>query len=506
MKQKCLMKIQKCENAVENIIVERFMSNTQKIFIKGVFYTAVAKYSGILISLIVTAILSRILTPDDFGIIAIAMVFIAFFSILSDIGIASAIVQKKELSRDDLSYIFSFTLYIAFVSTILFFFISVFIASYYDEPVLENICKLLSIHLFFSIANVVPNGLLRKNKEFKFLAWRTLIVQLIGGILAVLAVYQDFGIYSLLIAPIFSSIAIFIISYVKNRLPFSFKIQLVSLQKIFSYSIFQFLFNLINYFSRNLDNLLIGKYLGVNQLGFYEKSYRLMMLPLSNITHVFSSVIHPVFSDYQNNSVYITKMYLKIIRLLAFIGLPLSTFLFFDARELIFLLFGNQWEKSILVFQLLSLSVGFQMIVSSSGAVFQAVNATKFLFIDGLLSTLFTIVCLFVGLFVFKNLNSVALFISLSFIINFFKSFLILFRFVLKQKIALFIKELIFPAVLACLLGFILYFIDIKINTNLIISLSVKCFISILLMLGFIHFFKIYDLVALIRKYGGKKN
>jgi PST family polysaccharide transporter len=481
------------------------MSNTRKIFIGGVFYTAIAKYSGVLISLAVTAVLSRLLTPDDFGILAVAMVFIAFFSILSDVGIASAIVQKKELSRTDLSHIFSLTLYIAVVSAILFFFASALIAAYYEEPVLENICKLLSIHLFFSIANIVPNGLLRKNKEFKFIACRTFIVQLTGGALSILAIYQGFGIYTLLIAPIFSSIAIFIISYAKNVIPFSLEIHSASIKKIFSYSLFQFLFNLINYFSRNLDNLLIGKYLGINLLGFYEKSYRLMMLPLSNITHVFTSVIHPVFSDYQNNTGHITGMYLKVIKLLAFIGFPLSVFLFFDAKELIFILFGDQWEKSVLVFQLLSLSVGFQMIVSSAGAVFQAANATKFLFIDGLLSTLFTVVCLFMGLFVFKNLNDVALFISLSFIINFFKSFAILFRFVLKQKIALFFKELMLPVFMACLLGFILYFIDIKINTNLIVSLSVKGVISVLVTLGFIHFFKIYDLVPLIKKYGHRR-
>jgi PST family polysaccharide transporter len=482
------------------------MSDMQKIFIGGVFYTAVAKYSGILISLIVSAILSRILTPDDFGTIALAMVFIAFFSILSDIGISTAIVQKKELNRQDLSSIFSLTLYLALVSASLFFFASSFISACYKEPVLRNICRLLSIHLFFSIANIVPNGLLRKEKAFKFIAYRTLAVQLLGGALAIFAVFQGFGIYTLLIAPLFSSVAIFVISYRKNRIPFSFQICLASIQKIFSYSIFQFLFNLINYFSRNLDILLIGKYFGVNSLGFYEKSYRLMLLPLSNITHVLSAVIHPVFSDYQNDTNYITNVYLKLIKLLAFIGFPLSVFLFFNARELIFLLFGAQWEKSILLFQFLSFSVGFQMIVSSSGAIFQTANATKFLFIDGLLSTLFTILCLFVGLFVAKDLNYVALLISLSFIANFFKSFFILFRYVLKEKFLRFIRQLILPAGLACLLGFVLYFVDTIVDANLFISLSIKSAVSLLLTVGFIHYFKIYDLAGLLKKYGISRN
>jgi PST family polysaccharide transporter len=482
------------------------MANTKQIFIGGVFYTVIAKYSGILISLGVTAILARILSPDDFGVIAIAMVIISFFSILSNIGISTAIIQKKELTPNDLSQIFSLTIYIALVSAILFFFASIPVASFYQKPVLANICKLLSIHLFFSIVNLVPNGLLLRDKNFKFIAWRTLIVQLAGGCLAVLAVFQGMGVYSLLVAPIFSSIAIFIINYVKYYMPFSWNIRLDPIKKIFSYSAFQFLFNLINYFSRNLDSLLIGKYLGMDLLGYYEKSYRLMLLPLSNITHVFSSVIHPIFSDYQYNTARITGMYLKIVKLLAYIGFPLSVFLIFDAKELILLLFGDQWEKSIFVFQLLAVSVGFQMVVSSAGSIFQSANATKFLFIDGLLSTIFTIIGLFIGLFLFKKLDYVALFISLSFIVNFFKSFFILFRYVLKQGLSLFFKQLIIPIVFAFFLGLVLYFIDKSIDLNLIFSLLIKSALSFLLTLAVIQLFKIYDIITFVKKYVHRRN
>jgi PST family polysaccharide transporter len=479
------------------------MGPTRKIFISGVFYTAIAKYSGIIIGLIVTAILSRLLQPAEFGIIAIAMVFITFFSILSDIGIGTAIIQKKALTKQDLSTIFSFTIYLAFIAAIVFFFGSGFIASIYKEPVLATICKFLSVLLFFSVCNIVPNGLLLKNKDFKFIALRTLIVQSIGGSLAVLAAFHGLGIYSLLIAPIFSSIVIFGINYLKFLIPFSFLIHWESLKKIFSYSVFQFLFNVINFFSRNLDNLLIGKYLGLAPLGYYEKSYRLMLLPMSNISHVFTSVIHPVFSDYQNDLNYITGMYLKVVKLLAYIGFPLSVLLFFTSNELILLLFGNQWGASVPVFQCLCFSVGFQMVVSSAGAIFQAGNATKFLFIDGLLSTFFTVLCLFAGLYFFQELNYVALLISVSFILNFFKSFFILFRFVLKQNLIIFFKQLIIPVLLSGILTGILYFVNKFIDMHLLFSLFIKSTVAVMVSLSFIHFFKIYDL-SLILKNGSK--
>ncbi|MDR1526529.1 MAG: lipopolysaccharide biosynthesis protein [Dysgonamonadaceae bacterium] len=479
------------------------MSNLKNVFIGGVFYTALAKYSGVVIGLVVTAVLSRILLPGEFGIIAVAMVFIAFFSILSDVGIGTAIIQKKELTETDLSHIFSLTLYLAGISAIVFFFASAPIASYYGEPALAVICKILSVHLFFAVANIVPNGLLLKHKAFKFIALRTLIVQLAGGTLAVGAALRGFGIYALLVAPVFSSVTIFIINYSKFRLPFSPVVRRSAVRKIFSYSVFQFLFNVIHFFSRNLDNLLIGKYLGLSPLGYYEKSYRLMLLPMSNISYILVSVIHPVFSDYQNNIRYVATQYLKVVKLLAMVGFPLSAFLFFTAQEWILLLFGDQWMPSVPVFRCLCLSVGFQMVVSSAGAIFQTANATKYLFIDGLLSTLFTVLCLFTGLFVIRELNATALLISLSFMLNFFKSFFILFRFVLKESLLLFFKPLVMPVLLSILLAGILYGCCPFLHLPLLGSLAVKTAIAGAVVLGFIRFFNIYDWSVLL-KYGNK--
>jgi PST family polysaccharide transporter len=475
------------------------MSGIQKIFIGGVFYTAVAKYSGILISLIVTAVLSRILLPEEFGVIAIAMVFIAFFSILSDIGIGTAIIQKKALTDADLSHIFSLTLYLAVISAVVFVSGSTLLAAYYDKPELAVICKVLSVQLFFAVANIVPNGLLLKQKEFKFIAVRTLIVQFIAGMLAVGAALHGLGIYSLLVAPVFSSVSTFIINYLKYRIAFSLIVRRHSIRKIISYSVFQFLFNVINFFSRNLDNLLIGKYLGLSPLGFYEKSYRLMLLPLSNLSYLLTAVIHPVFSDYQSDIRYITAKYLKVVKVLATIGFPLSVLLFFAAKELILLLFGEQWTPSIPVFQCLCISIGFQMVLSSAGAMFQTANATRWLFIDGLLSTMLTVACLLAGLFYFQRLNDVALLISLSFIVNFFKAFFILFRLALKQPLKPFFTQLIRPVLVAGTLALLLYGFAPLVPENLFAALALKSIATLAISLGLIHCLRIYNLSDILQ-------
>ena len=153
-----------------------------------------------------------------------------------------------------------------------------------------------------------------------------------------------------------------------------------AIRKIFSFSAYQFLFNAINYFSRNLDKLLIGKYMGMTPLGYYEKSYRLMMLPLQNITHVISRSCIRYFQSSSTICSGCARRMEKIVRLLAFIGFPLSVFLWFAAQEVVLIIFGSQWMPSVPVFRILSLSVGVQIVLASSGGIFQAANDTRSLF------------------------------------------------------------------------------------------------------------------------------
>lgn len=159
----------------------------------------------------------------------------------------------------------------------------------------------MSVNLFFVTVNIVPSALLYRNKEFKFIAFRTFVVQFLGGFISIIAALNGAGLYALLINPIFSSATLFIVNILRYPQKMKIIFNISSLKIILSYSSYQFLFNLINYFSRNLDKLLIGKYMGMSLLGYYEKSYRLMMLPLQNITYAITPVMHPIFSDFQND-------------------------------------------------------------------------------------------------------------------------------------------------------------------------------------------------------------
>ena len=475
-------------------------NNIKQQLFSGVFYTAIAKYSGIIISLVVAGILARLLSPDDFGIVAIATVIISFFAIFTDMGLSPAIIQNKALTQDDLTNIYSFTFWTGIAVALLFFIASWPISAYYDSPILRTLCQLLSINLFFASVNIVPGALFYKNKEFKFIAIRSFVIQITAGTGAVIAALSGAGLYALLITPIVSSILIYIISFHRYPQHLRMTLGLSSIRKIFSYSVYQFLFNVICYFSRNLDKLLIGKHMGMSDLGYYEKSYRLMMLPLQNITQVVTPVMHPIFSDFQDDKMKLATSYERIIRFLAFIGLPLSVLLFFTAEEVTLIIFGNQWLPSVAVFRILALSVGIQIILSSSGSIFQAAGDTRSLFICGLFSSTLNVAGIVLGIFYFGTLTAIAGCIVTTFTINFVQCYWQMYRVIFRRNLRPFVRQLISPLAVSGLMVLALIPVQYAMEgMNIFVTIIAKGIISFIIFGGYIQATHEFDIIGKVR-------
>lgn len=481
-------------------------NNIKQQLFSGVFYTALAKYSGVIISLVVAGILARLLSPDDFGVVAIATVIIAFFNIFTDMGVSPAIVQHKSLGKEELSDIFSFTVWTGIGISVLFFAASWLIADYYESEILRTLCQLLSVNLFFASATIVPGAMFYRNKEFKFIAIRSFIIQIAGGAGAVTAALCGAGLYALIINPIVSSILIFAISYQRYPQRLRFTLGLGAIRKIFSYSAYQFLFNVINYFSRNLDKLLIGKYMSMSDLGYYEKSYRLMMLPLQNITQVITPVMHPIFSDFQDDREKLMTSYERIVRFLSFIGLPLSVLLFFTAEEVTLIIFGDQWLPSVPVFRILALSVGIQIILSSSGSIFQAAGDTRSLFVCGLFSSALNVAGMLTGIFYFGTLTAVASCIVVTFTVNFVQCYWQMYRVTFRRSAWPFVRQLISPLVVSGLLVVCLVPVQWAMEgMNIFVTVIAKGMISFIIFGIYIQATHEYDVIGKVRSIVAKR-
>ena len=478
------------------------MTNIRKKISSGIFYTALSKYSDIIISIFIGAILARLLTPEEFGIVAIVGVFLSFFNLLSSFGISAAVVQNKSLTDDDLSSIFSLSIIFGLFLSTIFFLGAPLIASFYNKPILIVLCRLMALVILINSLSVLPNAIILKKLQFKKLGIITIIVRITSGLVAIILAYLGFSYYALIVYSILSGLFSFIAYYFIEPVKPSLFIRLSSFRKIAKFSTFQFLFRFINYFATNSDNLLIGKYFSVAALGFYDKAYRLMLMPVENLTFVITPVLHPVLSEYQNDKKVIYNAYFKIVKLLAIIGFPLSIFLYFNAYEIVNILYGPQWNQSIPVFKLLALSVGIQIVLSSTGSIFQATNRTDLLFYSGFLSTILMLSGILYGVFIGKSLVSVGYGIVIAFAINVFQAFYLLIKISLSHSFFNFLKVFNFPLILGISVWIALWLISRIAISNIFISFLFK--FGVLLIVTGIILISSKENLAFIKEYAGK--
>lgn len=357
-----------------------------------------SKYVAIFVQLGVTFVLARIIDPESFGIVAIVTVFVNLFNLVADFGVGPAIIQFRDLTENDYVCLFTFSLVLAFIMTAVFCVASFPISMLYGKSELVPLCCLASLVLFFGTLNMVPNGIMLKNKRFLEMGARVIASNLLSGILAVCLALLGFGAYALVLQSVFAAALVLAWNYAFcpiRGICFHF---MESVKKIFNYSAYQFCFNLVSYFSRNLDNLLIGKFLGTTALGYYDKAYKLTTYPLSAFSGIIASVVQPFMAEHQDDRKAIYECWFRIEKILSLIGAIFSVIFICCSNELVLVLYGEQWIKSVPLFQALSISVYFQILGNPSGAFFQSLGRTDYMFKVGVINTSITVLFLIVGL------------------------------------------------------------------------------------------------------------
>lgn len=457
------------------------MTNIRSSILKGALFTGLSKYISLGVNLFVTAILARILLPEDFGIVALTTVFTSFFDILATAGMVPAIIQNDQIKEHEFSDLFSFSLFLAVGMCIIYISLIIPVSILFSEDRLRLLLLFLSIQLFFNTVNVVPQASILKDKNFRLLSFVSSIGAIFWGIISIMLAIMGIGIYALIVTPIGLSFTNFIFNYFLCGKSLTIRVcfSIASVKKIMSFSIYQLSFNFVNYFSRNLDKILLGKFLGMKLLGYYEKSYKLMTLPLSTLTNVLTPTIQPVLANYQNEQQIIKNVYLNFSDTLLLFGFALSPFLFFSSRECILLVFGSQWENAIPVFQMLSISVPFQLVDSVSGSIFQSTNKIQYLLKSGFLCAIINILFLLIGLKT-GQLILVAAFVCASFFLNFLVSAYYINRLVFNSSLVEYLKYscnhfplLIIIAVILCLVS--------NFHLQIILSFIIKVLSSIVI-------------------------
>jgi O-antigen/teichoic acid export membrane protein len=337
--------------------------------LKGVKWTAAASFSTTLIQFLKIAILTRYLEASDFGLMAMAMVVIGFSRAFADMGISKGIIQKQEISDKQLSSLYWLNVFSGFFIFLLVALLAKPISIFYNEPQLTKILMLTASTFLIQSFGLQFQALIEKSLNFKYITISALISQILGLITSTVLAIKGFGVFSLVWAAIVTTLVrtfFLIFLGLKIKKP-TFNFSLKSTKPFWSFGLYQMGEQTINYFSANIDKILIGKFLGMEAVGYYNLAWRLIIYPLTHINPIINRVAFPVFSKLQDNKAALSRYYCLSIHFLSLITVPILVFLFFYSKEVVAIVYGSNWQKTADLLQVLSL-VGILKAIGNPGA------------------------------------------------------------------------------------------------------------------------------------------
>ncbi len=341
---------------------------------QGVFWAAASNWGAQVSGFLVFAVLSRLLQPEDFGLIALAVVFTAFTRLVAEQGLADAIVQRATVDREHLDTAFWANLAASIVLAAVLILTAPFIADLLDEPDLSPVLAWLSASIVLRGFSSVQRAILRRNLEFAKLTIRSLASVVVGGVAGIVAAFADYGVWSLVIQSLTTEVvgvaALWTVSSWRPGLRFS----LSTLRGLLLFGVNVVGFRVLLFLSRRADDLLIGVVLGPVALGFYVVAYRFLRLMGNITTIVIGTVAFPVFSRLQEDRDRVRRAYYKAIRLTSLIAFPAFLGASVTAPEVIRLMFGSGWSDSVPVMQILALAGLVQAVLFAPGVVMKALG------------------------------------------------------------------------------------------------------------------------------------
>lgn len=300
-----------------------------------------------LIGFAITMVLSRLLTPTDYGLIGMLAVFTSFAQLFSDLGMTQALIQRRSNSANDETTVFYLNIIIGVAIMLVLIIISPFVAAFFEEPKLRNILSVFAVGYFLSSFGIVQNALFNRNLDFKKITVVSLINTIVTGITGITLALMDFGVWSLVYAAIAGIVARVICLWLLSDWRPIGHWSKDSFKSIWKFSGNILGAGLFTNFVDNLANILIGKSYSARSLGFYNRSFQLQLLPVYLLTGVLNKVAFPVFSRNQDNPQLLLHHLRKSIKLSVFAITFVCALLFLTAKALIPFLFGDQWLKSI---------------------------------------------------------------------------------------------------------------------------------------------------------------
>jgi PST family polysaccharide transporter len=348
--------------------------------VSGLFWTSLSFGIWKLVSLVTVFILARILSPADFGLVGIAIIVIGVIRMFQDMGVGCALIYSKNTSIELTSTAFYMILASGFIFTLGGYLSAPYMASYFNNPAAESILRALSANIMIVSIGTVPGFLLTKELQFKKRVGPDMVAALAQAAISIYLALKGQGVWSLVAGEIanrsVASIGSWMIHPWRPKLLFDRKLA----RELFSYSKFMVASSISSFATSNADNIIVARILGATQLGYYSLAFRAASLPSTLTFFVLSKVTFPVFSKLQDNRRELADAFLKTIKYLALISLPAGIIMYMLAPELVDMLLGEKWSRSVESMQALVIYGVFTSIIWQVIEVYKATGRTDLSF------------------------------------------------------------------------------------------------------------------------------
>ena len=427
------------------------MSDLKSKTVSGIKWSGISQFGRLGTQILTIIVLARLLLPSDFGLVGMAMVVVGFINIFKDLGTTAAVIQRQELSNTLLSSIFWVNVCFGFLFALILFLAAPIIGVFYREPRIVSVLQVLSTSFVVSAFGILHQALLERTLTFNSLAKLEISSLLLGAIVGIVLAFGGAGVWSLVFQSLTTTVAATIFLWLSSSWRPQWIFRWLEIRQVGSFSLNLVGFNLYNYAIRNADYLLIGRYLGAQELGYYTLAYRILLFPVQNIAAVIGRVLYPVLSTFQDDNKRFSSAYLKVAASIALVSFPLMLGVMALARPFILTLFGQAWEPVILLVTILAPVGLVQSIGTTVGAIYQAKGRTDLMLRWGLGAGILVMIAFVIGLR--WGITGVAIAYAAASLVLLYPSFAIPFRLIDVSFVQM--VKLLVPSFLNCILMYI---------------------------------------------------
>ena len=346
---------------------EHLKTGLKRRAIKGAGITVFARTTVYAVNMLGVIVLARILTPDDVGLVALVTTLCMFLMDFGILGLTESTIQREEINHAQVSTLFWINVGLSVILTILLMLISPLIARFYGEPQLRSITIAIACVFILTGLSIQHLALIKRNMQFHRYALIDIASAVMSTISAVLMAWYGWGYWALVGRRLTMALMIAIGAWIFCRWRPGLPRLNSGVRPMLAFGINNFASNFVNYFSKNLDKILIGWRYGTQSLGYYSRAYHLFVLPLNQLTFPLGGVALATLSRLHNEPERYRRYFLKAISMLAFIGMPLGAIMTLTGSDLILLLLGPQWTKAGQIFMIFGPAIGIMIIYGTQG-------------------------------------------------------------------------------------------------------------------------------------------